>query len=227
MPQVAPPELSPDQILTLNAPHVHNAQGRFVERSLNTWVVKVTPSAIDQIKAKETVAVIFASPTEIFSGKVTVSEVRTGLDHLILQIPSEMFSRPRRRHPRKNTRLPVAFIIKDKLPDDADTPPEVGFIHRHRNRILNISQGGALLATAMPVPEGIEEIVLLIGLDLNDPFDKMSQISVKARIVRSNIPTNDEAFAHGYGLQFGNILPSYQYALDYFIEVILDEEGEE
>lgn len=219
---VSPPELIPDQIMSFETGGTRNIQGRFIEKSLNTWVVRLSDTAIQKFKSKTKAGLVFANTEEIFSGDVDILEVLTAKNKLILQIPANLFSRPRRKFPRKNTSLPTAIIITEG--EAAKPRTSNDFVGRRNNRILNISKSGALLASTTPLPGGIDEILLLIGLDLDDPYSEFDQISVSARIVRGQSPTGNNDYKHGYGLEFRPMFPAFQYALDYFVDVILAEE---
>lgn len=222
MPLVKPPKPIPDQILSFDSGTTRNIQGRFIESSLNTWVVKVSEAAIGKFRSRQKTSLVFANPQQIFSGDVEVLEVLTGSCKLIVRTPANLFARPRRQHPRKDTSLPTAVIITRGLAAAPDTSNE--FFGRRNNRILNISKSGALLATTTPLAEGIEEVLLLMGLDLDDPYSEFDQISVSATIMRSQTPTGSDSYPHGYGVKFKPMFPAFQYALDYFIDVILEED---
>lgn len=219
---VSPPELIPDQIMTFDSGGSRNIQGRFLEKSLNSWVVRISEHSIDKFKPKSRAAILFANTAEIFSGDIEVIDVMRSSGKLVLAAPQTLFSRPRRKHPRKNTNMPTAIIITEGPASKTRTSND--FVGRRNNRILNISKTGALLAAAAPLPEGIDEILLLMGLDLDDPYSEFDQISVSARIVRGQSPTGNTVHPHGYGLEFKPMFPAFQYALDYFIDVILEED---
>lgn len=220
---VSPPELIPDQIMTFESGGSRNIQGRFLEKSLNSWVVKVSDASLDKFRPRSKAAILFATPDEIFSGDVDVLEVMRASSKLLLAAPATLFSRPRRKFPRKNTNLPTAIIITEGLASAPRTSND--FVGRRNNRLLNISKSGALLASSSALPSGIDEILLLIGLDLDDPYSEFDQISVSARIVRGQSPTGNESYKFGYGLEFKPMFPAFQYALDYFIDVILEDES--
>lgn len=219
---VNPPDLIPDQIMSFESGDSRNIQGRFIEKSLNTWVVRISDTAVGKFRSNSKAGVVFANTDEIFSGDIDVLEVLESKHKLILQIPPSLFSRPRRKFPRKNTNLPTAIIITEG--DAARPRTSNDFVGRRNNRIFNISKSGALLASTTPLPDGIDEILLLIGLDLDDPYSEFDQISVSARIVRGQSPTGNQTYRHGYGLEFRPMFPAFQYALDYFVDVILAEE---
>lgn len=208
--------------MTFESGNSRNIQGRFIERSLNSWVVKVSNTSIEKFRPKGKAAILFATVDEIFSGDVEVLDVMRASCKLVLAAPATLFSRPRRKHPRKNTNLPTAIIITEGPASAPRTAND--FVGRRNNRILNISKSGALLASTSPLPQGIDEILLLMGLDLDDPYSEFDQISVSARIVRGQSPTGNESYKFGYGLEFKPMFPAFQYALDYFIDVILEDE---
>lgn len=217
------PALVPDQIITFETEGSRNIQGRFSDQSLHTWTVKVSETAIRKFRSKQNVGLFFATADAIYSGSTTLLDVMPSSRKLILQIPENLRSRPRRKHPRKNCHLPTALIITAGAA--ADSAGHNEFVGRRNNRIMNISKGGALLAASTPLPMGIDEILLLVSLDLDDPYSELNQISVSAKIIRGHIETGDKVYPHGYGIAFNPMFPAFKHALDYFVEVILDDDS--
>ena len=222
MPLTSPPQLAKDQIVTLESGSIKKVQCRFVRTSGANWSIRVSRKIIDKLEPQQTVALLFANTEHIFNGESTIETIHRNSCHITVRTPEQVFARPRRIHLRKSTHLPAALILLG-VPDHA-LPFTNEFVGRRNNMILNISKSGVLLGTTTPLPEDARNVLLIMGLNLLDPYNENNQVSVSGQVVRSNVPSPDERFPYGYGIKFKPTFPAFQGALEYFIDVILDEE---
>lgn len=219
---VTTPHLVTDQIITLESGAIRKVQTRFERITKAGWSLKVKPAAIRKFKQQQKVALIFASKEEIFSGEATVIEVYENSHKIILRVPGQLTSRPRRQHQRKRTFIPTSMILMD-IPDQFMTFTNE-FIGRRNNVVLNISKTGVLLGTVTPLPESAQQVMLLMGLNLDDPFNESHQISMSGKITRSGVDTSDPNYPYGYGIQFNPTFPAFQRALEYFFDELIEED---
>lgn len=218
---VTTPKPVADQVITLEAGPSKKVQARFDRTTKSGWSLTVKPGVANQFKRQQKIAMLFASKDEIFSGDATVADINKDCHQIGLSVPGKLFTRPRRRHQRKNILLPTSVILMD-IPDQFMAYTNE-FIGRRNNVILNISRTGVLLGTAIALPESASQVMLLMGLNLDDPFNAKNQISMSGRIRRLGISTSQQRFPHGYGIEFNPTFPAFQNALDYFVEELVDE----
>lgn len=214
------PKLVAGQVITLESSAIKKVQTRFDRLTKKGWAIKVKPATIRQYQSQQKVALLFASANEIFSGDATIIEVDRDTSRIVLSVPTNLVARPRRQQPRKKTCLPTSLILMG-VPDQFLSFTNE-FIGRRSNVILNISKTGVLLGTASPLPETAQQVMLLMGLNLDDPFNENHQISMSGKIMRSGVSTGDSAYPYGYGIQFNPTFPAFQHALEYFLDQLLE-----
>lgn len=201
------PALQPGHVLRLTSEGGKTFRGLFRESRDGDWHLKVPAVELSRLHSGTKLAVEFSVADHLYNGGVQVRVIQQPRELLVISYPAELQSRPMRTAPRVAVSLPAALILSD-----AGEKPV--FLGRDLSCVRNLSEGGALLVSKLPLPKGVERLMLVVGLEPDNPYSREQQCHIPARIVRMAMENREQAFPFAYGLQFQRLAPYTRAAIN-------------
>ena len=174
------------------------------------WQVRSESGGIANLRGEKILTVSYIRSNYLHTGVARLLSHNENQGVCLISEPSGMKSRQIRRWDRVNADLSTAIILCGA----ADKP----FSYRSDNRILNISEGGALIACRQALPVQAREVLMLTCFDRLAPHKPDEQLYMRSRLVRM-LPSNSTPdFPYAYGFQFRNMFPYVKERIQRFVD---------
>ena len=197
---LALPKLKLKQVVSIDLDGFSKVQTFFDHEQNGKWWLKVSQNQFPAELQLKTLNISFAVNGYIYHAKACNGAYQKNIGKLIIDQPISFDARPIRKHERIDTRLHSAIIIP------ATDNKSNRYIYRSDNRLLNVSLGGAQLACRDAIPQDASNILMLLSLDSEGPFNKAEQIYCRGTIKRLVTQVSCVGFPFVYGISFNSMI---------------------
>jgi hypothetical protein len=200
------------QLITICADQGSKLVGFFSGAEQGLWRLRLSSKDLESLADIATIQFNYALDETLYQGSAKIDHIDHDASMLLIAQHEEYDSRPIRKHQRVDTSLEAGIILPGKTDEETGS-----YIYRMKNRVLNLSLGGAQLACSETLPEDVEKIMVLLSLSDKQPLDKSEQICCHGKVVRVAEEAFDRNFPFIYGIQFRPIAPEYERILEEYI----------
>jgi len=207
-PDYAPVPVTGAQVL-LNLKNGGRVVTQLDDMSQHFWTLQVRSAPPGALVNGLVANISYADSTHLYNGACKVQSLALGGRRVVIKKPNWFESRPVRRFERYALDLPTALLVQDG--------DYTHYIQRSDARILNISEGGVLLALRQPLPTKNKRVLLLADTAMvTGGAGGHAYFAAKVVRFEQQAPTNQ--FSYRCGLSFGQMPPLYRQILDLVID---------